>query len=165
MSTNAPPITLYWRPGRRSCERLRHALHDAGVEVEEVDIWEVPQAAAVVRLVADGNETVPTVTIGSTVMVDPSIRSVLAEVRGQASSRPFSDGFASHGWGAPERVWAIVQWVIVAGLIALSLLAEGLGRVAISWELDGLNVALYLVVRSVRRASLGSFRRANGRTR
>jgi hypothetical protein len=37
----------------------------------EVDIWSDPEAAAFVREHADGNETVPTVDIAGTVLVNP----------------------------------------------------------------------------------------------
>ncbi len=128
-------------------------MRAAGVEATEVDIWQDPQAAAVVRLVADGNETVPTVTVGSTVMVEPSIRSVLAEIHRQAPSRTLLADVASDGGREAGRTLAIVQWASVAGLISLSFLAEGFGHEGLSWGIDGLNVALYLVVRRFRRAT------------
>ena len=42
----------------------------------EVNIWDDPDAAAFVRSVANGNETVPTVTIGTNAMVNPAARHV-----------------------------------------------------------------------------------------
>lgn len=38
------------------------------------NIWENPDDAAVVRSIAGGNETVPTVIVGPVGMVNPSIR-------------------------------------------------------------------------------------------
>ena len=38
------------------------------------NIWDDPDAAAYVRSVASGNETVPTVTVGERSMVNPSPR-------------------------------------------------------------------------------------------
>jgi hypothetical protein len=49
--------------------------------VREVNIWEDPEAAARVRAVARGNETVPTVFVGEHALVNPSIRQVTALVR------------------------------------------------------------------------------------
>lgn len=43
----------------------------------EVDIWSDSEAAAFVRGQAHGNETVPTVDIGGTVLVNPSARRVV----------------------------------------------------------------------------------------
>jgi mycoredoxin len=73
-------ITFYWRPGCGFCRRLHADLESAGVSFEMRNIWEDPDAAAFVRSVARGNETVPTVTVGATAMVNPSIREVLAVV-------------------------------------------------------------------------------------
>ena len=57
-------IEVMWRPGCPFCMKLRGALKLRGVTTTEVDIWSTPEAAARVRDVADGNETVPTVFIG-----------------------------------------------------------------------------------------------------
>lgn len=73
-------ITVYWRPGCPFCSTLRSGLRRAGLEFVEVDIWQDPDAAAFVRSVARGNETVPTVTIGDTSLVNPSVREVAAAV-------------------------------------------------------------------------------------
>lgn len=47
----------------------------------EVDIWADESAAATVRELADGNETVPTVMIGGRGYVYPPAATVLAEMR------------------------------------------------------------------------------------
>lgn len=59
-----PIVTLYWRPACGFCARLRSALADAPFEFAEVNIWDDPAAAEVVRRFARGNETVPTVVVG-----------------------------------------------------------------------------------------------------
>jgi len=41
------------------------------------NIWDEPKAAAFVRSVADGNETVPTVVIGEQALVNPSAKQVI----------------------------------------------------------------------------------------
>ena len=71
-------IVVYSRPGCPYCFTLRAGLHRAGLIFREVNIWEDPEAAAFVRSVANGNETVPTVTIGGVTMVNPSARRVRA---------------------------------------------------------------------------------------
>jgi mycoredoxin len=51
------------------------------VSYRAINIWEDPDAAATVRSVARGNETVPTVVIGSQSLVNPSPNAVLAAIR------------------------------------------------------------------------------------
>jgi mycoredoxin len=78
---SSPPsatVTFYWRPGCGFCRRLHADLEAAGVAFEMRNIWEDPDAAAFVRSVARGNETVPTVSVGDTAVVNPSAREVLA---------------------------------------------------------------------------------------
>ena len=80
-------ITVYWRPGCPYCVRLRSRLRRLGVQAREVNIWVEPEAAAVVRSFAGGNETVPTVVIDEVGMVNPSARQVLNELRRIAPHR------------------------------------------------------------------------------
>ncbi|GAB1639786.1 glutaredoxin domain-containing protein [Krasilnikovia sp. MM14-A1259] len=63
---------IYWRPGCPFCLRLRFAL--LGRRAHWVDIWRDPGAAAAVRAVADGNETVPTVILAGAAYVNPDPR-------------------------------------------------------------------------------------------
>ncbi|MFI6962721.1 glutaredoxin domain-containing protein [Streptomyces sp. NPDC050255] len=74
-------VVVYWRPGCPYCMKLRLRL--AKRRRTEVNIWRDPEAAAFVRSVADGNETVPTVTVGGKAMVNPSMRQVQEAVRAQ----------------------------------------------------------------------------------
>ncbi len=76
--TAQPLVEVYWRPGCPFCMMLLPPLRRSGLQLREVNIWEDPQAAARVRAVADGNETVPTVFIGDKALVNPSARQVLA---------------------------------------------------------------------------------------
>lgn len=57
------PVVIYWRPGCGYCQRLKFALGDAGSRATWVNIWQDEAAAAFVRSLNDGNETVPTVVI------------------------------------------------------------------------------------------------------
>lgn len=77
-------ITVYWRKGCGFCKLLRARLRRAGVRFDEVDIWQDPAAAAFVRSVADGNETVPTVQIGPRTLVNPSAADVISLARSHA---------------------------------------------------------------------------------
>ncbi len=54
-------ITMYSTPWCGYCHRLRGQLDREGIAYAVVDIEEHPEAAAYVREVNDGNQTVPTV--------------------------------------------------------------------------------------------------------
>ena len=73
----APAITVYWRPGCGFCSSLLRQLDRYGLPYDQVNIWEDPEGAEFVRSVARGNETVPTVSVGSTAMVNPSIDQIV----------------------------------------------------------------------------------------
>jgi glutaredoxin len=75
-------VVVYWRPGCWFCHRLLRDLDEVGLDVELRNIWEDPDAAAFVRSVARGHETVPTVTVGGTAMVNPGVGDVLAAAAG-----------------------------------------------------------------------------------
>lgn len=76
--TDAQIVTFFWRPGCGWCRRLKRDLVEAGVALDERNIWEDPDAAAFVRSVARGSETVPTVVAAGTVMVNPPAHEVVA---------------------------------------------------------------------------------------
>jgi glutaredoxin-like protein len=80
-SVSEPGITVYWRPGCGFCQSLLRGLERAGLAFERANIWDDDgSAAAYVRSVARGNETVPTVRIGQAALVNPTVREVLATV-------------------------------------------------------------------------------------
>ena len=89
-ASEAGAVTVYWRPGCPFCMTLRRGLRRSGLATREVDIWSDPSAAAFVRAHAGGNETVPTVDVGGTVLVNPSARRVVEEAAaaGITVSRP-----------------------------------------------------------------------------
>jgi mycoredoxin len=76
--SDARVVHFFWRPGCPFCGSLRHRLKRLGVTVNEINIWEDPVAAGFVRSVAKGNETVPTIAVGDSALVNPSPRAVLA---------------------------------------------------------------------------------------
>ena len=73
-------VVVYSRPGCPFCTMLRTGLKLRGVPFREVNIWQDPEAAAFVRSVARGNETVPTVSVGDVSLVNPSAKQVAALV-------------------------------------------------------------------------------------
>lgn len=79
--------------------RLRHGLRGTGLPIREINIWDDEGAAARVRSVAGGNETVPTVFVADRALVNPNTKQVFAAVRAVApGSIPKSaDGVLARG--------------------------------------------------------------------
>lgn len=73
-------VVFYWRPGCTYCIKLRLSLSFTQLRYTKVNIWKNTEAAAFVRSVANGNETVPTVTVAGRPMVNPSKRELLEAV-------------------------------------------------------------------------------------
>ncbi|UQA91955.1 mycoredoxin [Streptomyces halobius] len=92
-------VRVYWRPGCPYCAMLRHGLKRTGLPVEWHDIWEDGRAAAYVRSLNGGNETVPTVEVAGRALTNPSAREVLAMVRAHAPH------LAPAAGAAPRRAW------------------------------------------------------------
>lgn len=70
-------VRVHWRPGCGFCASLLRGLERTGLHFDRVNIWEDEAAAAFVRSVTGGSETVPTVSVGSVALVNPSVRDVL----------------------------------------------------------------------------------------
>jgi mycoredoxin len=85
-------IELYWRPGCGFCSSLRRGLDKLGIERVEHNIWDDPKLAVTVRKHANGNETVPTVVVGGTGLVNPSATDVIALLNAEAPHL-LPDGF------------------------------------------------------------------------
>jgi glutaredoxin len=66
---------------------LFRQLEKAEIAHERINIWDDPAAAAVVRSIANGNETVPTVVVGGIGMVNPSAGQVAAALDTVSGSR------------------------------------------------------------------------------
>ncbi|MEU2827373.1 glutaredoxin domain-containing protein [Streptomyces lavendulae] len=78
---SASAVTVYWRPGCVFCIKLWFKLRLTGTRYRPVNIWRDPEAAAFVRSVNDGNETVPTVRVLSpagaeSVLTNPSLAQI-----------------------------------------------------------------------------------------
>lgn len=68
---------VYWRPGCPYCAELLGGIDPDDERISLVNIWEDEDAAAFVRTLQDGNETVPTVVVGQKVMTAPSASELL----------------------------------------------------------------------------------------
>jgi mycoredoxin len=138
-------VTVYWRPGCRYCTRLRQDLRLAGVPAREINIWADKSAAATVRELAGGNETVPAVVIGGRSFINPPAATVLAEVR------RLSPGFTPDGAlaraGRRLRLLRVIQWAAITAVIIASFAVDSAGHAGLSWALDGVAVAVYLAFR------------------
>jgi hypothetical protein len=110
--------------------------------VTEVDIWRDPSAAAIVRSVADGNETVPTVVIGSTALVNPSARRVVDTVQRLAPGHAVAGGTAEQAGRSGRR--RAVMWAVLVAIVAGSFTADGAGYPGLSWGLDGVALAVWI---------------------
>jgi hypothetical protein len=63
---------------------LSRGLQKRAVPLDKRNIWDDPDAAAQVRELAGGNETVPTVVVGQSAMVNPGVRQVLDAISREA---------------------------------------------------------------------------------
>lgn len=81
MTTPSDAVVVYTRPGCPFSTRLLLGLRLSRIRFTVRDIWQDPDAAAYVRSVADGNETVPTVTVAGRALVNPSVGAVRAAAR------------------------------------------------------------------------------------
>ena len=94
-ATAAPEVVLtvadvYWRPGCPYCSALRHDLTRLKVPVRWHNIWDDPDARQFVRSVNAGNETVPTVRVGSITLTNPPAERVAVLVGVKAEPPPKS---------------------------------------------------------------------------
>ena len=74
-------VTMFTTSWCGFCARLKRQLDDAGIDYDEVDIEQRPEAAEFVRSVNRGNQTVPTVVVAPTggaevTMTNPSLAQV-----------------------------------------------------------------------------------------
>jgi len=88
-----PEVVFYTRPRCPYSFRLRRALRRRGLPFREVNIWQDAAAAAAVRAVAGGNETVPTVHAGDRWLVNPTADDVCAAAGYHTPSRRRSSGW------------------------------------------------------------------------
>jgi mycoredoxin len=84
MTQDQDGVVVYWHPMCTFCIKLLTQLLFTDLPFRKVSIVRNPEAAAFVRSVAGGNETVPTVTVAGHAMVNPSRKQLLAAVREHA---------------------------------------------------------------------------------
>jgi mycoredoxin len=80
-------VLVYTRPGCPFSALLQLRLRLLAVRYEKIDIWADRAAAARVRAITGGDETVPTVVVGDRAMVNPTVRSVRAAIAERAADR------------------------------------------------------------------------------
>ena len=89
-------VDFYTRRGCGFSMMLDRSLAKAGVPVVKHDIWADPEAAATVRVWANGAETVPTVVIGDVGLVNPTADEVMTVLTDEAPH------LVPDGWEPPE---------------------------------------------------------------
>ncbi len=77
----ADGVAIYWRPGCPFCVALTARVRRHADRAAWVNIWKDADAAAFVRSVNDGNETVPTVVIDGVAHTNPAPGLVAAALR------------------------------------------------------------------------------------
>ncbi|WP_310913423.1 glutaredoxin domain-containing protein [Lipingzhangella rawalii] len=77
-------VLFYWRPGCPFCFALRRGLRRERIPLVEFNIWADAGAAARVRSITGGDETVPTVVVGPAELVSPPVNEVVRAVRAHA---------------------------------------------------------------------------------
>jgi mycoredoxin len=149
--TDTSPVIVYWRPGCPYCTGLRRRLRQLGVRTTEINIWDDPAGAAAVRGYADGNETVPTVVIAGTAMVNPTGPDVLAAAR-RLAPQAVSDAVPLP---VPPRAWpkaaTLVARVVVVAAVTASIVVHAGESQTLSWVLDAVAICAYLTSRLLRR--------------
>lgn len=84
MAEDQDEVVIYWRPDCVYCLDLLLRLKFTPLRYRKVDIRKSADARALVRSVADGNETVPTVVVAGRALVNPSKRQLIETVRAYA---------------------------------------------------------------------------------
>ena len=141
-------VTVYWRPGCLYCQRLRRGLARAGLAATEVNIWQDTAAAATVRRLAGGSETVPTVVVGDAALVNPGVAEVLDALGSVAPG--LVPGHPAGPRLARDKALLILQWIVIAAMIAASFAVDSAGHAGLSWLMDGVTVAVYVAFRLLR---------------
>lgn len=74
-------LTMYTTPWCGYCQRLKGQLERAGISWSEVNIEDDPAAAAKVKEINGGNETVPTLVFADgSALTNPSLKQIEAKL-------------------------------------------------------------------------------------
>ena len=136
----AATIEVLWRYGCLYCTRLRWGLRRAGVPTVERNIRMDPAAAALVRSITGGDETVPTVLVGTQALVNPSVADVLAAAGWERPDEaPEALGSVPPPAPAPSAgLRSAAGWTVAAVLLWMLLAAW---RPTTTWHLGPVLVA------------------------
>jgi len=110
VKSNPGGIVVYWRPGCFFCSSLRRQLERHGVEYQLVNIWDDPAGAPYVRSVARGHETVPTVSVGTVALVNPTVHDVLAAATKHAPASVPPHYEAPQPGGLSRLITKVLGW-------------------------------------------------------
>lgn len=134
------PLTLYWRPGSPQCARLRGHLRRVGLATVAVDIAQDEAAAARLRALTQGRETVPTLVVDRVVLINPRPHRAVALV---AEVRPDLAPPATVRRSARIQLVNRVRGAVLGGSLVASLLLDWHGLSELSWAMDGLAAAAW----------------------
>jgi mycoredoxin len=140
----AVTVEVFWRPGCPYCSSLRKDLARRGIDATWRNIWQDDQARSQVRAANQGNETVPTVRIGTEILTNPS-GARIAQLTGRSADTPTRTGS-----GRMSGRW-LLSWLPILALIVLSELLARSGHGGVSWVVDALAVAAWWFTRPLRR--------------
>lgn len=102
------------------------------------------------RSVTVGDKTVPTVKVGTVVMVNPSVRQTVSAIR-----RPSGGNFLTTGQGTDESssrssMRQRIGYLYVLLIVVAGFTAEGMHRVTLSLWIDVAGGAAYVLLRHLR---------------
>ena len=149
-------VEVFWRPGCPYCRGLRSVLLGHGVDATWRNIWTDAEARALVREANRGDETVPTVRVGTTLLTNPSWRQLAPGLAGPpaAPREPGAPDQPVPGTGASShrgrRLVAGLRWALIGLLVLASAVLAHAGRLGASYAVDALALASWWLTRPKR---------------
>lgn len=137
-------LEVFWRPRCPYCSRLRRELTRRQVPAAWRNIWEDPDARDVVRAQNAGNETVPTVRVGTEALTNPS----WTQIASLLGPGPWNEPPQPSNGGNLLRV--VMSWLPVILFVIISLALTFSGHDSIAWGADALAVASWWLTRPLR---------------
>lgn len=135
-------IDGYWRPGCGYCRPLRSKLARHHFPVRWRNVWEDDDARSDLGRLTGGPLTVPTLRVGSRVLVNPSLAAVREAVASEAPNLLST--------APPEPAWPprrILQWLVVSVLVVAGVVASVTGHAALGDAADALALVAFLLFR------------------
>lgn len=147
-SGGAPPagelVEVFWRPGCPYCSKLRRELNRRCVSATWRNIWDDAQAREIVRSANSGNETVPTVRIGTRTLTNPSWRALASLLGDGAWQLEASPSLRL------RSMKTTASWLPVALLVLASLVLTVGSHDGVAWAAGALAVAAWWFTRRLR---------------